>query len=152
MTYVKPHGALYNAVVHHDVQADAVVRAVAAYSRDLPVVGLPGSVLLAAAATAGLRTVREAFADRGYTATGNLVPRSEPGALLDDPAEVADRVLRLVRDGRVKATDGADVVLQADSVCVHGDSPGAVTMAQAVRDALASNGVRLTAFAPPQTA
>ena len=152
VTYVKPHGALYNAVVHHEVQADAVVRAVAAYSPTLPVVGLPGSVLLATAATAGLRTVREAFADRGYTSAGTLVPRSEPGALLDDPAEVAARVLRLVRDGRVTATDGADVLLEADSVCVHGDSPGAVAMAQAVRDALASNGVRLTAFAPPPPA
>ena len=99
VTYVKPHGALYNAVVHHEVQADAVVRAVADYSRGLPVVGLPGSALLAAAAGAGLRDVREAFADRGYTAAGTLVPRSEPGALLDDPEEVAARVLRLVRRG-----------------------------------------------------
>ena len=89
VTYVKPHGALYNAVVHHEVQADAVIRAVADYSRELPVVGLPGSALLAAAAGAGLATVREAFADRGYTAAGTLVPRSEPGALLDDPEEVA---------------------------------------------------------------
>jgi UPF0271 protein len=106
----------------------------------------------AAAATAGLRTVREAFADRGYTAAGTLVPRSESGALLDDAPEVAARVLRLVREGRVTATDGAEVELEADSVCVHGDSPGAVAMARAVRDALSGNGVRLTAFAPPPTA
>jgi UPF0271 protein len=148
VTYVKPHGALYTAAVHHQIQADAVVRAVADYSRELPVVGLPGSALLAAAAAAGLRTVREAFADRGYTAAGTLVPRSEPGALLDDPVTVAARVLRLVREGRVTAIDGAEVGIEADSVCVHGDSPGAVVMARAVRNALSSNGVRLTAFAP----
>ena len=152
VTYVKPHGALYNAVVHHEVQADAVIRAVADYSRELPVVGLPGSTLLAAAAGAGLATVREAFADRGYTAAGTLVPRSEPGALLDDPEEVAARVLRLVREGRVTATDGAEVELEADSVCVHGDSPGAVAMALAVRNALSGAGVRLAAFAPPPSA
>jgi UPF0271 protein len=152
VSYVKPHGALYNAVVHHEVQADAVVRAVVDYSATLPVVGLPGSVLLAAAAAAGLRTVSEAFADRGYTAAGTLVPRSEPGALLNDPKEVAARVLRLVREGYVTATDGAEVEVVADSVCVHGDSPGAVAMAEAVRDALSGNGVRLTAFAPPPTA
>jgi UPF0271 protein len=152
VTYVKPHGALYNAVVHHEVQADAVIRAVADYSRELPVVGLPGSTLLAAAAGAGLATVREAFADRGYTAAGTLVPRSEPGALLDDPEEIAARVLRLVREGRVTATDGAEVELEADSVCVHGDSPGAVAMALAVRNALSGAGVRLAAFAPSPTA
>ena len=152
VTYVKPHGALYNAVVHHEVQADAVIRAVADYSRELPVVGLPGSTLLAAAAGAGLATVREAFADRGYTAAGTLVPRSEPGALLDDPQEVAARVLRLVREGHMTATDGAEVELEADSVCVHGDSPGAVAMALAVRNALSGAGVRLVAFAPPPSA
>ena len=152
VTYVKPHGALYNAVVHHEVQADAVIRAVADYSRELPVVGLPGSTLLAAAAGAGLATVREAFADRGYTAAGTLVPRSEPGALLDDPQDVAARVLRLVREGHMTATNGAEVELEADSVCVHGDSPGAVAMALAVRNALSGAGVRLAAFAPPPSA
>ena len=152
VTYVKPHGALYNAVVHHEVQADAVIRAVADYSRELPVVGLPGSTLLAAAAGAGLATVREAFADRGYTAAGTLVPRSEPGALLDDPQDVAARVLRLVREGHMTATDGAEVELEADSVCVHGDSPVAVAMALAVRNALSGAGVRLAAFAPPPSA
>jgi UPF0271 protein len=151
VTYVKPHGALYNAVVHHEAQADAVVRAVADFGARLPLVGLPGSALLAAAANAGLPTVREAFADRGYTAAGTLVPRSEPGAVLADPAEVAARVLRLVREGRVTAADGAEVRLEADSVCVHGDSPGAAAMAVAVRDALSAAGVRLAAFAPSPT-
>jgi UPF0271 protein len=151
VTYVKPHGALYNAVVHHETQADAVVRAVADYPRVLAVVGLPGSALLTAATTAGLRVVREAFADRGYTAAGTLVPRSEPGAMLDDPQVVAARVLRLVQQGHVTAADGTEVDLEADSVCVHGDSPGAVAMAQAVRNALSEAGIRLGAFAPAPT-
>lgn len=151
VTYVKPHGALYNAVVHHETQADAVVRAVADYPRVLAVVGLPGSALLTAATTAGLRVVREAFADRGYTAAGTLVPRSEPGAMLDDPEVVAARVLRLVQQGHVTAIDGTEVALEADSVCVHGDSPRAVAMAHAVRNALSEAGIRLGAFAPAPT-
>jgi UPF0271 protein len=149
VTYVKPHGALYNTVVHHEVQADAVVHAVADFPSDLPLVGPAGSVVLDRAADRGIRTVREAFADRGYTATGTLVPRAEPGALLTDPAEVAARVVRLVREGRVTAVDGSDVEVVADSVCVHGDSPGAVAMARAVRAALSGAGVQVVAFAPP---
>ncbi len=149
VTYVKPHGALYNAVVHHQAQAEAVVRAVADHPADLALVGLPGSVLLEHAAHRGLRTVREAFADRGYTAHGTLVPRTEPGAVLDDPAQVAARVVRLVREGRVVAVDGTEVDVRADSVCVHGDSPRAVAMARAVREALSGAGVAVAAFAPP---
>jgi 5-oxoprolinase (ATP-hydrolysing) subunit A len=149
VTYVKPHGALYNAVVHHEQQAAAVVHAISDYSPGLPVLGLPGSVFLTAATQAGLRAVPEAFADRGYAASGTLVARTEPDALLDQPAQVAARVVKLVTEGRVAATDGTDVMVQAESVCVHGDSPGAVEMARAVRDALAQADVRLAAFAPP---
>jgi UPF0271 protein len=149
VTYVKPHGALYNAVVHHEQQAAAVVRAISDYSPGLPVLGLPGSAFLTAATQAGLRAVPEAFADRGYAASGTLVARTEPDALLDQPAQVAARVVKLVTEGRVAATDGTDVMVQAESVCVHGDSPGAVEMARAVRDALAQADVRLAAFAPP---
>jgi UPF0271 protein len=145
--YVKPHGALYNAVVHHAAQARAVVAAIRAYDPALPVLGLPGSELLRAAAAAGLRTVTEFFADRGYTAAGTLVPRSEAGALLHDPDEVAARVLRMVTDGVVTAVDGSEVAVRADSVCVHGDSPGAVAMATAVREALAGAGITPTPFA-----
>ena len=148
VTYVKPHGALYNAVVDHEGQAAAVVRAASDHSPGLSVLGLPGSAFLAAATDAGLRAVPEAFADRGYTASGTLVPRSEPGAVIDQPAPVAARVVRLVTEGRVTAVDGTDIEVQADSVCVHGDTPGAVAMARAVRDALAKAGVRLAAFAP----
>jgi UPF0271 protein len=127
--YVKPHGALYNATVHHEEQARAVVAAVTAYDPDLPVLGLPGSRLLAVAEAAGLRVVPEFFVDRGYTPEGTLVPRSAPGALLADPAEVTARVLRMVTDGVVTAVDGTDVPVRAESACVHGDTPGAVAMA-----------------------
>jgi UPF0271 protein len=144
--YVKPHGALYNAIVHHEEQAAAVVAAIRDYSPELPVLGLPGSAFLRSAEEAGLRTVREFFVDRGYTPSGTLVPRSEPGAVLHDPSEVTARVLRLVTDGVVKAVDGSDVPVAADSACVHGDSPGAVEMARAVRDGLARAGVMVQAF------
>jgi UPF0271 protein len=145
--YVKPHGALYNAIVHHEAQADAVVAAVRAYDPALPVLGLPGSAFLAAAEKAGLRTVREFFVDRGYTPEATLVPRSQPGALLHDPEEVTARVLRMVTDGVVTAVDGSEVAVQADSACVHGDSPGAVAMATAVRAGLEAAGVVLRPFA-----
>ncbi|TQM15856.1 LamB/YcsF family protein [Pseudonocardia kunmingensis] len=145
--YVKPHGALYNAIVHHEAQAQAVVAAVRAYDPALPVLGLPGSEFLDAAEAAGLRTVREFFVDRGYTPDATLVPRSQPGALLHDPAEVTARVLRMVTEGVVTAVDGSDVRVRAESACVHGDSPGAVAMATAVRAGLDAAGVGLRAFA-----
>jgi len=145
--YVKPHGALYNTVVHDVVQAAAVVEAILLYDASLPVMGLPGSALLTIASKAGLRTVTEAFADRGYTPEGTLVPRSRPGALLHDPQHVARRMIRMMTTGQVEASDGTDVTIQADSICVHGDSPGAVDMAVAVRQALATAGVDIRAFA-----
>jgi UPF0271 protein len=144
--YVKPHGALYNATVHHEAQARAVVEAVRAYDATLPVLGLPGSRLLAAAEAAGLRAVPEFFVDRGYTPEGSLVPRSQEGALLHDPDDVTVRVVRMVEEGVVTAVDGSDVAVRAESACVHGDSPGAVAMAAAVRDGLAAAGVELHAF------
>jgi UPF0271 protein len=144
--YVKPHGALYNTAVHHEAQAAAIVAAVAAYDTSLSVLGLPGSALLRRAEAAGLRAVPEAFADRGYAPDGTLLPRDRPGALLDDPAGVADRVLRLVSEGSVRAVDGSDVAVHAESVCLHGDSPGAVAMGRAVRDRLAAAGVDVRAF------
>ena len=145
--YVKPHGALYNAIVHHEPQAAAVVAAVRDYSAELPVLGLPGSAFLRAAEKAGLRTVGEFFVDRVYTPEGALVPRSAPGAVLHDPAEVTARVLRLVDKGVVASVDGGDLDVLAESACVHGDSPGAVEMARAVRDGLAAAGVTVRAFA-----
>jgi len=145
--YVKPHGALYNAVVHHEEQAAAVVAAVRDYSTDLPVLGLPGSAFLRAAEKAGLRAVPEFFVDRAYTREGTLVSRREAGAVLHDPDDVSARVLRLVTDGVVTAIDGSDVTVRAESACVHGDSPGAVDMARAVRSSLEKAGVVLEPFA-----
>ncbi len=147
VSYVKPHGALYNAVVHHEHQAQAVVDAVRAYDDRLPILGLPGSELLARARAAGLRTVSEAFADRAYTPEGTLQPRSQPGALLEDAEEVAQRVVRLVTEGVVVAVDGSEVAVEAESVCLHGDTPGAVAMVAAVRAALDEAGIPVRAFA-----
>ncbi|RCV54588.1 LamB/YcsF family protein [Marinitenerispora sediminis] len=148
--YVKPHGALYNAIVHHEEQAAAVVEAVRLYDARLPVLGLPGSVWLRLAAEAGLTVVREAFADRAYTPQGTLVPRRHPGAVLHDPSEVAERCLRMVRGEPITASDGSRLHIEAESICVHGDSPGAVRMARAVADRLSAAGVDLAAFAAPE--
>ncbi|KOV81039.1 LamB/YcsF family protein [Nocardia sp. NRRL S-836] len=134
VSYVKPHGALYNATVHHEKQAEAVVNGTRAFGA-LPVLGLPGSRLLARAEAAGLRAVGEAFADRGYTPQGTLVPRSEPNALLSDTEQVVERAKRLL-DGEIVAVDGTVLKTRAESLCVHGDTPGAVHHAQAVREAL----------------
>jgi UPF0271 protein len=147
VSYVKPHGALYNATVGHEGQARAVVDAVAAYGGGLPVLGLPGSALLRAAESAGLRAVREGFADRGYTSAGALVPRREVGALLHDAATVAQRAVRMAVDGEVVAVDGTHVRLDVESVCVHGDTPGAVELARAVRTALEAAGLAPAPFA-----
>jgi len=147
VSYVKPHGALYNRAVHDDDQAAAVVAALAAYDATLPLLGLPGSALLRHAEQARLRTVTEAFADRGYTAEATLVPRMQPGALLDDPAAVAERVVQMVSTGRMLSVDGVEIAVSARSICVHGDTPGAVAMAVAVRKALSEAGIEIRAFA-----
>jgi len=145
--YVKPHGALYNTTFHDAVQAAAVVEAIRLYDGSLPLMGLPGSALLTFASEAGLRTVTEAFADRGYTAEGTLVSRSRPGALLQDPRQVAERMIRMVTTGKVQAVDGTDIIIEAESICVHGDSEDAVGMAVAVRQALVVAGVDIHPFA-----
>lgn len=144
--YVKPHGALYNAIVHHEAHAQAVVDAVKAFGGDLPLLLLPGSVALARAERAGLRGVAEAFADRGYTPAGTLVPRGEPGAVLHDAQAVAARTVRLAHEGVVEAVDGTDVRVAAESICLHGDTSGAVAMAAAVRAGLEEAGVSVRAF------
>jgi 5-oxoprolinase (ATP-hydrolysing) subunit A len=146
VAYVKPHGALYNAAVSHEGHAQAVVDAVLAYDRRLPVLGLPGSVLLREAEAAGMRPVSEGFADRGYTPAGTLVPRTQPGALVHDPVTVAARALRMAADGVVDAVDGSPVLMPVQSVCVHGDTPGAVEMARAVRTSLEEAGLALRPF------
>ncbi|WP_408633411.1 LamB/YcsF family protein [Mycolicibacterium arenosum] len=146
VSYVKPHGALYNTIVDHTEQAGAVAAAVHAVDSALPVLGLAGSAFFAAATGLGLRTVPEAFADRAYTPDGTLVARREPDAVLNDADVIAERVVAMVTTGRVTASDGTDLVISAESVCVHGDSPGAVAIAEAVRDALTASGVILRAF------
>jgi UPF0271 protein len=144
--YVKPHGALYNTAVHDRAQAEAVARAVAAFG-DLAVLGLPGSALLRAVESYGLRAVPEAFADRAYTASGTLVPRGERAALVIDPGQVVTRAVRMAVDHEVVAADGSVVEVDAESICVHGDTPGAVQLARDVRKALAEAGVTLAPFA-----
>ncbi|MEN8584468.1 5-oxoprolinase subunit PxpA [Burkholderia sp. RS01] len=145
--YVKPHGGLYNAIVHHTAQARAVVDAVKSVDPGLPIMGLPGSEVLRLAEAAGLRAVPEAFADRAYTPEGTLVSRSLPGSVLEDPAQVAEHVLRMATESAVRAVDGSILKIRAESICVHGDSPGAVAMATAVKSALSGAGVTLAAFA-----
>ncbi|ADD45967.1 LamB/YcsF family protein [Stackebrandtia nassauensis] len=145
--YVKPHGALYNRIVTDSEQAAAVVAAVTAYDPKLAVLGLPGSRFLKLAAEAGLVTVTEAFADRAYTTEGRLVPRSRPGAVLHDAETIAGRVRRMAVDGRVVSIDGVVIDMTAQSVCVHGDTPGAVDIARRVRSALDEAGIHVSAFA-----
>lgn len=144
--YVKPHGALYNAIVHNEAQAAAVVEAVREYDPNLPVLGLPGSAWLTLAARAGLPVVAEAFADRAYTPEGTLLPRDQAGAVLHDPDEIAERCLRLVTTGEVTAVDGSTVQVRADSLCVHGDTPDAVSVATTVQRRLTEAGMTLAPF------
>ncbi|OBK33304.1 hypothetical protein A5658_13840 [Mycobacterium sp. 1245111.1] len=146
VSYVKPHGALYNTIVTNREQAAAVAAAVHAVDAGLPVLGLAGSAFFDEATERGLRTVGEAFADRAYRPDGQLVSRREPGAVLDDPEAIADRVLTMVTSGTVAACDGSEVTLEVESVCVHGDSPGAVRIATTVRERLTANGIDLKAF------
>lgn len=144
--YVKPHGGLYNAIVTHTAQAQAVVDAVASVDPNLPILGLPGSEVLRLADKAGLRGVSEAFADRAYNPDGTLVSRSLPGAVLEDPGLVAEHVLRMATESAVRTIDGSILKIRAESICVHGDSPGAVAMASAVKSALGDAGVSIGSF------
>ena len=139
-------GALYNTIVHHEVHAQAVVDAVKAFGGDLPLLLLPGSVALRKAERAGLRGVAEAFADRGYTPEGTLVSRREEGAVLHDPAEVTERMIRLAEDGTLSAVDGSTVRIRAESICVHGDTPGSAAMAAEVRAGLERAGITIRSF------
>lgn len=144
--YVKPHGALYNTIVTHRAQARAVAEAVHAVDPGLPVLNLAGSVFFEEAERLGLRTVAEAFADRAYRPDGTLVSRREDGAVLHNPEQIAERVAAMVHSGKVTAVDGSTVDVRVESVCVHGDSPGAVRIATAVRERLLRDGVELVAF------
>ncbi|HEY3994535.1 MAG TPA: 5-oxoprolinase subunit PxpA [Mycobacterium sp.] len=146
VSYVKPHGALYNTIVTNREQAAAVTEAVRLVDATLPVLGMAGSAFFDEASRLGLRPVAEAFADRAYLPDGQLVSRREPGAVLHDPDRIADRVVAMVDSGRVTAIDGTQINLDVESVCVHGDSPGAVQIATAVRERLKAAGTDVRAF------
>ncbi|MEU4378743.1 LamB/YcsF family protein [Micromonospora echinofusca] len=145
--YLKPHGALYHAAACDEAQAAALVAAVGDYDDQLPLLCPPGSVLAQLTAGAGLRVVAEGFADRGYLPNGSLVPRTAPGALVTDPEEVAARAVRMAVERTVVAVDGSVVPCPVESICLHGDTPGAVRCAELVRAALIDAGVTLTPFA-----
>ncbi|WP_120966222.1 5-oxoprolinase subunit PxpA [Comamonas sp. lk] len=145
--YVKPHGALYNTIAQDKRQATDVINAIKAIDPSLVLMALAGAPLIDWARDAGLTVVAEAFADRGYTPQGALVSRREPGAVLHDEALIAQRMLTLAREGRIEAVDGSMVHVQADSICVHGDSPGAVAIARALRQRFEQEGVQITSFA-----
>ncbi|NES26004.1 5-oxoprolinase subunit PxpA [Micromonospora terminaliae] len=145
--YLKPHGALYHAAACDEAQAAALVAAVSGYDRELPVLCPPGSVLAQLAVGAGLRAVAEGFADRNYLPNGQLVPRSAANALVSDPDEVATRAVRMATERTVVAVDGSVVPCPVESICLHGDTPGAVRCAELVRAALIDAGVTPTPFA-----
>ncbi|MDO5726752.1 MAG: 5-oxoprolinase subunit PxpA [Bowdeniella nasicola] len=146
LRYVKPHGALYNTIVHHEAHAKAVVRALQEFGGDLPILCLPNSEISRQAEAANIRPVIEAFADRAYTPDGTLVSRRENGAVLHDANEVSARMVKLVESGTITAIDGTEVHLAAESICVHGDTPAAVELASAVRSALTAAGIDVKAF------
>ncbi len=146
VAYVKPHGALYNAIVHHKEQAQAVIDGVKAFG-DLPLMLLPGSVAVDMAEDQGLTVIREAFADRNYNPDGTLVSRTLDNAVLHDPADVVARVLQVAENGSVTAFDGTVLSVDAQSICTHGDSPGAVEMLRGVLRELDAQGIDVRSFA-----
>jgi UPF0271 protein len=146
VSYIKPHGALYNTAADDPVQARAVARAVAAFGDELALLGLPGSALADAAHAAGVRFVSEAFADRAYSPAGRLIPRSEPGAVHHDVDTVLAQALGIARDSTIRAIDGSSLTVAAQSLCIHGDTPGAVALARALRSALVEAGIELAPF------
>ena len=146
ITYVKPHGGLYNAIVTHEVQAKAVVDAVKGFDPSLVLLGLPGSVVLDLARKAGLQTAHEAFADRAYTPEGHLVSRKETGSVLHDPDQIAQRCIAMATGEPITDINGDRLMLEPDSICVHGDTAGAVEIARSVRAALEGAGLQLASF------
>ena len=146
VSYVKPHGALYNRIAHDARQGAAVIAGIKAVDPGLILMGLAGAPILAQAQAEGLRVVAEAFADRAYRADGQLVSRREPGAVLHDPDLIAERMLHLAQTGEIEAVDGTRLRLKADSICVHGDSPGAVAISARIRQRLLAAGVTIQPF------
>lgn len=147
ITYVKPHGALGNLSQVDEIVAGAIVRAMAAVDRKLVLLTYPDGHATRIAREMGLRTCAEIFADRAYTPAGQLVSRKLPGAVLHDAGTIADRVLRMVRAGGVETVDGTLLPMEIASICVHGDSPGAIQIAGAVRKRLTEAGIQIRPFA-----
>lgn len=143
MQHVKAHGALYNRAVRDEATAAAIAAAVRAFAPGLLFVALPGSTLAQAATAAGLAIAREGFADRAYNSDGSLASRQTPGAVLRDPEVIAERAVRLVRDGKVTAIDGSELALEIDTLCLHSDTPGAVAIARAIHRAFAAAGITI---------
>ncbi|MGV2108317.1 LamB/YcsF family protein [Agrobacterium vitis] len=146
VTYVKPHGALYNRIANDARQGQAVIDAVKAIDSSLVLMGLAGAPILDLARTSGLSTVAEAFADRAYTPQGQLVSRREAGAVLHDAEKIASRMVQLARQGTLEAIDGSVIKVEAQSICVHGDSPGAVAIAQEIRKRFEAEGIAVQPF------
>ncbi|UWQ94504.1 LamB/YcsF family protein [Rhodobacteraceae bacterium M385] len=149
VSYVKAHGALANLSARDRTVADAIVSAVAAIDPTLPVLAISGTQTEQAARAAGQPVFSEVFADRGYLSTGELVPRGQKGAMIHDAEFAADRLLELLETGHMPVIDGAPIALDAHSICVHGDSPGAVTMASTIRTRLESQGIEIKSFLTP---
>jgi 5-oxoprolinase (ATP-hydrolysing) subunit A len=145
LAHVKPHGALYNMAARDADLADAIARATAAVDRSLMLFGLPGSKSIEAARRHGIRGVSEAFADRAYRADGSLVPRTQQGAVIDDEEAVVTRAVAIARDRLVFAADGTRVPLEVETICVHGDTPGAAMLASRIRKALSDAGIQIKA-------
>jgi UPF0271 protein len=150
LRHVKPHGALFNMAARDPALAAAIARAIAAFDSRLVLFGLAGSALLDEGRKAGLRVASEVFADRAYEPDGSLVSRSRPGALVDDGELVVKRAIRMVVQGTVAAIDGSELKVQADTICVHGDKPGAAALASRLRRDLEAAGISVEAPAPPQ--
>jgi len=149
LQHVKPHGALFNMAVRDAALAAAIAKAVAAFDPSLILFGLPGSEIIGAGRAAGLRVGAEIFADRAYEPDGSLTPRSRPGAVIHDAAEVASRAVRMITARVVDAVDGTIVPLDADTICVHGDTPGAEQLAAGLRARLEAAGVTVAAIGLP---
>ena len=147
LQHVKPHGALYNRAVNDESLAHAICEAVLEMDPELILLALAGSRWVEIAQNMGVRVAREIFADRGLTANGTLVPRSEPGAIVHDIDEVVDRSVRMVTEGRATAVTGEEIEMHAESLCLHGDTPGAVEMAKSLRKALTEAGVEIVQVA-----
>ncbi|MEX6430094.1 MAG: LamB/YcsF family protein [Ferrimicrobium sp.] len=148
VSYIKPHGALYNRIAYDDTQARAVVETIATIDSRLVLLTLPGSVAMQVAQELGICAIAEGFADRAYTDDGRLVPRTIPGSVITDPDEVVQRALQMARDGTVTSSDGKVLRLDARSICLHSDTDGAAALSQQIRLALEFAGITVTSFIP----